>query len=85
MKQLYATRRIQGQKFILSEHLGSFQGAKVAQAEYWCEGLYCRVEPVEEESLYYVWTAPGRNLIPRTLSGEDVKRRKGLRIIREVG
>lgn len=74
MKPIYTTRRIDKKTFTLAEHLDSYVVAQIAAAEYRCEGLYCRVEPVEDEKLYYIWTAPGRVRRPRTLSHEEISR-----------
>lgn len=83
MRPIYTTRRIDKKMFTLAEHLDSYVMAQVAAAEYRCEGLYCRVEVIESESLYYVWTAPGRVKMPRTLPHEEIKR-GSTRFLRKV-
>lgn len=82
MKQIYSSRRIENQDFILAEKIDNYQDACVAQAEYWAEGFCCRKEPVvsEREETYYIWVGPNRKRSVRLLPGDGNIRRSTIHL-----
>lgn len=67
-RAIYSTRVIERRSYILSEKIADWTEAQLAAQEYRLEGFYARVEPVTDEGLYYIWTAPGRVITPRVVS-----------------
>lgn len=86
MLKIYTRRHIDGMLFLLAEHIDNYVEAQVAAAEYRCEGLLCRVQVVDDERLYYIWTGPKRKRMPRLLPDETVSRgsTKHLKLIKRA-
>jgi len=79
MRQLYSIRRIDGEPFIMAEHISDSVSAQVAAFEYRCggpdgTGVLCRLERDEKNGVYYVWIGPPRKHQVRTLPGEHIRR-----------
>jgi hypothetical protein len=60
MKEIYDTRRINREEFILAEHLANRTEAEFAAFVYRAEGWKARIEPRDSEELYYIWVGGER-------------------------
>ena len=86
MREIYDSRKIDNQDFLLAEHIGIEDGgyveAQVAAFTYRAEGWLVRVERDDDAMCYYIWVGPERVRKVGLLPDEVVQKRNPIERMR---